>query len=80
MYLFHRRTCCQSVRDVLIPAQNFLPECVRCTYSGSGCAGTFGNWMLPVPQHQQFHSMLLFILNLKNGAYLNVVQYVVYDI
>jgi hypothetical protein len=33
MYLFRRRTCWQSVRDVLIPTHNFLPECVRCTYS-----------------------------------------------
>ncbi len=43
MYLFRRRTCLQSVRDVLIPAQNFLPECVRCTYSlywrGALCTG-----------------------------------------
>ncbi len=30
MYLFHCRTCWQSVHDVLILAQNFLPECVRC--------------------------------------------------
>jgi hypothetical protein len=28
MYLFRRRTCWQSVRNVLIPAQNFVPECV----------------------------------------------------
>jgi hypothetical protein len=58
MYLFRRRTCWQSVRDVLIPAQNFMPECVRCTYSGSGCAATFRNWMLPDPQHQQFHDRI----------------------
>jgi hypothetical protein len=43
MYLFRRRTCWQSVRDVLIPAQNFLSECVRYTYSlirrGALCTG-----------------------------------------
>jgi hypothetical protein len=47
MYLFRRRTCWQSVRDVLILAQNFLskcvPECVQCTYSlyrrGALCTG-----------------------------------------
>jgi hypothetical protein len=35
IYLFHGRTCCQSVRDVPIPSQNLLAECVRCTNSGA---------------------------------------------